>query len=41
MRGVEVEISCGSYLGDIVTKLVKIWTCVFVFVMIEGVVDRK
>ena len=38
MSALEVEISCGSYLGEILMNLLKIWTCVGVYVTVEGAV---
>ena len=38
MTALEVEILRGSYLGFILTNLLQIWTCVGVYVTVEGAV---
>ena len=41
MSGVGSKISCGSDLGEIVTKLVQIWTCVVIHVAHEASIQRE
>ena len=41
MSDVEIEFSCGAYLGVILTNLIQSWTCVVVYVTDEGAVHAK
>ena len=39
MSALEVEISRGSYLGEILTNLIQIWVCVVVYVTVDAAVQ--
>ena len=39
MSALEVEISRGSYLGEILTNLIQLWVCVVVYVTVDAAVQ--